>query len=148
MTTFNVTPDGVAIGGWDTVAYFTQNRAVEGSPGYAFEWQGATWLFASADNRDLFAGDPESYAPQFGGWCAYALSQGTYAAEVDPETAWTVHEGQLFLNWDERVRERWTGNGIEDGVRVGHENWAEVQRQIREGTARYSRQAGSPWNNL
>ena len=148
QTIVNVTPDGIAIGGWDTVAYFTDNRAVAGSSEFSHEWQEATWLFSSAEHRDLFAADPEAYAPQFGGWCAYALSQGEYAAEVDPEAAWTVHEDQLFLNWDEGVRKKWTRDGIEDGIDVGRENWVEVEHQILEGTARYSRKSDSPWKNL
>ncbi len=145
-TTFNATPDGIAIGGWDTVAYFTENRAVEGSPAISHDWQGATWLFASAEHRDLFAADPEAYAPQFGGWCAFALSVGEYAAEVDPESAWTIHEDQLFLNWDAGVRKRWERNGIGKGVETGRGNWLRVSRQILDGEARYSRKAGSPWN--
>ena len=83
-TTVNVTPDGIAIDGWDTVAYFTEDGAVRGVPEFSHEWDGATWLFSSAANRDLFASNPEAYAPEFGGWCAYALSQGRYAAEVEP----------------------------------------------------------------
>ena len=148
QTTVNVTPDGIAIGGWDTVAYFTENRAVTGSSEFSHEWQEATWLFSSAEHRDLFAADPEAYAPRFGGWCAYALTQGEYAAEVDPESAWTVHEDQLFLNWDEDIRKKWTRDGIEDGVVVGSENWVEVEQQILEGNARYSRKSDSPWKNL
>ena len=117
-------------------------------PSFSHEWQGATWLFSSAEHRDLFAADPEAYAPRFGGWCAYALTQGEYAAEVDPESAWTVHEDQLFLNWDEDIRKKWTRDGIEDGVVVGSENWVEVEQQILEGNARYSRKSDSPWKNL
>ena len=147
QTTFNATPNGIAISGWDTVAYFTENRAVAGSSEFTHEWQGATWLFSSAEHRDLFAADPEAYAPQFGGWCAYALTQGEYAAEVDPEAAWTVHEDKLFLNWDEDVRKKWTRDGIEDGIIVGRENWVEVEQQILAGNARYSRKPDSPWKD-
>ena len=147
-TTVNITPQGVAISGFDTVAYFTEDRAVMGSPEFSHDWQGATWHFSSAANRDLFAGDPEAYAPQFGGWCAYALSQGQYAAEVDPKQAWTVHENQLFLNWNARVRENWISNGLEEGVDVGRENWVVVEQQILDGDVEYSRKASSPWNDL
>jgi YHS domain-containing protein len=145
QTAINTTPDGIAIGGWDTVAYFTENRAAEGSPEFSHEWDGATWYFSSAENRDLFANDPEAYAPQFGGWCAYALSQGQYAAEVEPGTAWTVRDGALFLNWDEGVREKWMRN-VDAGIATGHRNWERVELQILDGNARFSRKPDSPWN--
>jgi len=145
-TTWNVTPDGVAIGGWDTVAYFTESRAVPGKPEFSHEWEDATWLFASQENLDLFASDPAAYAPQFGGWCAYALSKGQYAAEVDPQEAWTVHEGELFLNWSERVKEQWSRYNLDHGIATGRENWEVVEMQIEDGTVDYSRKSDSPWN--
>lgn len=145
-TSVNVTPDGVAIGGWDTVAYFTENRAIEGNPDIAHEWNGATWYFSSAENRDLFAGDPEAYAPQFGGWCAYALSQGQYAAEVEPDTAWTVRDGELFLNWDPGVRDKWMRNNLDNGIEIGRRNWERVELQVEDGDARFSRKPDSLWN--
>lgn len=146
-TSVNVTPDGVAIGGWDTVAYFTENRAVAGDPAISHRWDGATWYFSSSENRDLFAADPQAYAPQFGGWCAYALSQGRYAAEVDPETSWTVRDGELFLNWDEGVREKWMRD-VDRGIETGRRNWQSVEMQVEDGSARFSRKPDSPWNDL
>ena len=108
----------------------------------------ATWLFSSAANRDLFASDPEAYAPEFGGWCAYALSQGRYAAEVEPANAWTVRDGRLYLNWNASVRERWLGNDVANGIHVGERNWELVMEDILEGDANYSRKSNSPWNAL
>ncbi len=64
----------VAIKGYDPVAYFTQNQAVEGSPQYSHHWLGATWYFASAEHRDMFMRDPAKYAPQYGGYCADGVS--------------------------------------------------------------------------
>ncbi len=148
QTAVNVTPGGVAIGGWDTVAYFTGDRAVEGLPEFSHEWDGATWLFSSAGNRDLFAANPEAYAPAFGGWCAFALSKGQYAAEVDPANAWTVRDGMLYLNWDEGVRDRWLSGNVDNGVEVGGRNWEIVREGILEGDVRYSRKPDSPWNSL
>lgn len=142
----NTTPDGIAIAGFDPVAYFTQGRAVAGSPGIAHSWQGARWLFASPAHRDLFAAAPQAYAPQFGGWCAYALSRGRYAAEVDPEEAWTVRDGQLFLNWSRGVRERWLAGDVEAAIATGRRNWPHVEAAILDGSVRYSRKPGSPWN--
>ena len=147
-TTVNVTSDGIAIGGWDTVAYFTEESAVRGMPEFSHEWDGATWLFSSAANRDLFASEPEAYAPEFGGWCAYALSQGRYAAEVEPANAWTVRDGRLYLNWNASVRERWLGSNVANGIRVGERNWELVVKDILEGDAEYSRKSDSPWNAL
>ena len=66
---------GSAIEGYDPVAYFEEGRPVEGDSDYAYEWMGATWYFASARNRDLFAADPEKYAPQYGGYCAQSHSR-------------------------------------------------------------------------
>src|SRR5512135_2769630 len=88
---------GVAIRGYDPVAYFTESKPVEGSKQFTFEWQGATWRFASAANRDLFAKTPEKYAPQYGGYCAYAVSQG-HTATIDPQR-WRIVDGKLYLNY-------------------------------------------------
>jgi len=68
------TEDGLAIRGHDPVAYFTEGRPVRGSAEHVAEWNGATWQFASAQNRDAFLADPEAYAPQFGGFCAWAVA--------------------------------------------------------------------------
>ena len=96
---------GVAIDGYDPVAYFTAGRPVEGSKEHSFEWEGATWRFASAENRGLFAKEPGKYAPQYGGYCAYAIANG-YTADIDPD-AWTIHEGKLYLNYDEKIEAKW-----------------------------------------
>jgi YHS domain-containing protein len=77
---------GVAIEGTDPVAYFEDGEPALGSSEFEHEWLGATWRFASAENRDRFAAEPEKYAPQYGGYCAWAVSQG-YTAKIDP-AAW------------------------------------------------------------
>lgn len=97
--------DDIAINGYDPVAYFTQNQPVAGNLEYAVNWNDAVWLFASPDHMEMFEADPEAYAPQFGGYCAYALSKGSIAPTA-PE-AWTVHEGKLYLNFSLRARELW-----------------------------------------
>lgn len=97
--------DGKAIRGYDPVAYFTQEKAVEGSSAHIFEHNGATWQFASAENRDLFAANPEKYSPAYGGYCAYAVANN-YTASVDPD-AWTIRDGKLYLNYSKIVRARW-----------------------------------------
>ena len=89
----------VAIKGYDPVAYFTESRAVEGSPRFSHRWLGATWLFSSAKNRDLFASEPVKYAPQYGGHCADGVSLGTITTNIDPK-AWRIIEGKLYLSYD------------------------------------------------
>ena len=96
---------GEAINGYDPVAYFTEMKPVQGDHAYSFTYKGAPFHFASAENRDLFAADPEKYAPQYGGYCAYAMAQGAFATTV-PE-AWTVKEGKLYLNYSTGVRQLW-----------------------------------------
>ena len=89
----------VAIKGYDTVAYFTEGEAMEGSHEFSHRWLGATWHFASAEHRDLFAADPVKYAPQYGGHCADGVSFGTITTNIDPR-AWRIIAGKLYLNYD------------------------------------------------
>lgn len=88
--------DGVAIEGYDPVAYFTASKAVEGKDDFTAKHQGVTYLFSSAKNRDLFNADPGKYKPQYGGWCAYAMGESGEKVEVDPET-FKVLNGKLYL---------------------------------------------------
>ena len=96
---------GTALKGYDAVAYFTQSKPVKGSSQFSYEWMNAKWLFANAENRDKFAASPEQYVPQYGGYCAYAVSQG-HTAPVDPE-AWRVVDGKLYLNYSKGVQKKW-----------------------------------------
>ncbi|MCH7936045.1 MAG: YHS domain protein [Proteobacteria bacterium] len=96
---------GVAIDGTDPVAYFTEGKAVKGSSGFTHRWKGAAWRFKNTVNRDAFAASPEKYAPQFGGYCAWAVSQG-YTAGIDPE-AWKIVRGKLYLNYSKGVQAQW-----------------------------------------
>ena len=91
-----VDDNNIAIRGTDPVAYFTQGGPVAGSADFTHTWNNATWQFSSAENRDLFASNPEQYAPQYGGFCAWAMSQG-YTASIDP-SAWKIVDGKLYLN--------------------------------------------------
>ncbi|NNE81033.1 MAG: YHS domain protein [Silicimonas sp.] len=103
---------GVAINGYDPVAYLTMSKPVKGDAAFASDWVGASLLFANAENKTIFDADPDKYAPKYGGYCAYAVSKGA-TAPTDP-TAWTVHEGRLYLNFSVDVRGIWrqdlTGN--------------------------------------
>ncbi len=94
-----------AIEGYDPVAYFNDSKPVKGQDNIVLKWNDATWHFASLKNRDLFQRDPEKYAPQYGGWCAYGWAQG-YPAKIDPQ-AWSIVDGKLYLNYDLNVQKDW-----------------------------------------
>jgi hypothetical protein len=96
---------GLALKGYDPVGYYEQNRPVKGSPDFTHQWNGATWRFASARSRDLFIADQEKYAPQYGGYCAWAVSNN-YTADIDPE-AWKIVNGKLYLNYSKSVQKMW-----------------------------------------
>lgn len=97
--------DGVAIRGYDPVAYFTEGGPKQGDPTFAVDHGGAKWLFSSAANKALFEADPEKYLPAYGGFCAYGTSQG-HLVKIEPE-AWSIVDGRLYLNYDLSVRETW-----------------------------------------
>lgn len=115
--------DGVAIRGADPVAFFTEMAPVQGSADNALMWNGATWHFASVENMELFMANPEAYAPQYGGYCAFALSKGAIATSV-PE-AWTVHDGKLYLNFSVNVRQVWSED-IPGNVALADANWPAI----------------------
>lgn len=112
-----------AIRGHDPVAYFAQGGPAKGSKQFSHQWGGATWYFASAGNRDKFAAKPESYGPQYGGYCAYGVAQGS-APEIDP-SAWSIVEGKLYLNYSHSIRERWKKD-IPGYIRKADANWPAV----------------------
>ncbi len=95
----------LAIRGADPVAYFTMGEAVAGLPQYEYEWNGATWRFSSAANKEAFKAEPEAFAPAYGGYCAKAMSEGNVAS-VDPR-AWKIVDGKLYLNYSQEVQEQW-----------------------------------------
>ncbi|MBH0057396.1 YHS domain-containing protein [Pseudoalteromonas sp. SWXJZ94C] len=101
--------NNTAIKGYDTVAYFTQNKAVKGNDNYSVSYLGADWHFASAENKALFEKEPKRYAPQYGGWCAYAMADEGNAVGIDPE-AFYIHEDKLYLNYSESVQQKWLSN--------------------------------------
>ncbi|MDH3739777.1 MAG: YHS domain protein [Alphaproteobacteria bacterium] len=101
----NTTLFGTAIKGYDPVAYHTLGRPVEGSKQFSYDWNEATWRFANAKHRDLFAANPERYAPAYGGYCAYAIAFGS-KADIDP-TAWKIVDGTLYLNLSHSIKKRW-----------------------------------------
>ena len=118
--------DGVAIRGADPVAYFTQGQPVEGRTEFAYDWNGATWLFSSAQNRARFISDPEAYAPQYGGYCAFAASEGNLASTV-PE-AWKIVDGKLYLNYSLGVQQLWDQD-IPGHIAKANANWPGILTQ-------------------
>ena len=111
---------GVAISGYDAVTYFTEGKPVPGDAEHALMWHGATWYFASAATMEAFEMNPDAYAPQYGGYCAYAMSKGAVAPTV-PE-AFTVHDGKLYLNFSTEVRTIWS-NDIPGNVGLADGHW-------------------------
>lgn len=97
--------NGVAIKGYDTVAYHTERHAVLGSAEFSHEWKDAVWHFTSAEHRDMFAADPERYAPQYGGYCAWAVAKGM-TAPIDP-TIFRIFDDRLYLNLNMKVHKDW-----------------------------------------
>jgi YHS domain-containing protein len=112
-----------AIKGYDPVAYFRESKPTKGSEDFTVEWKGAEWRFVSAKNREDFQTDPAKYAPQYGGYCAWAVSQG-YTAGIDPD-AWKIVEGKLYLNYDRSVQEKWQKD-IPGLIRKADENWPKI----------------------
>ena len=112
--------EGVAVGGFDPVAYFVQGMPVAGDETITLEHGGATWRFSSEENRALFAADPGKYAPKYGGYCSYAAASG-YTAKGDPE-AWNIVDGRLYLNYSKGVRKRWERD-IPGNITKADANW-------------------------
>jgi len=121
-----LTYDEAAIGGYDPVAYFSQSAPVKGDPAHSTTWKGVEWRFASAENKAAFEAEPEAYAPQYGGFCAYAASKNAIAP-TSPD-AWTVHDGKLYLNYSTDVRSIWRQD-IPGNIAKADANWPGLQTQ-------------------
>lgn len=115
--------DGVAVAGHDPVAYFTEGKPVKGSKEHTLMYVGAEWRFSSADSKAKFMANPAAYAPQFGGYCAYAVSQG-YTAKGEPDV-WKIVDGKLYLNFSKGVQRRWERD-IPGHIASGEKNWPKV----------------------
>ncbi len=118
------TSDGTAIRGYDAVAYRTIETAAMGKPEYEFVWKGAKWLFVSQENRSRFAANPELYAPEYGGYCAWSISKGN-VMEADPKV-WKIVDGKLYLIQNEQVKEVWE-KSQPDLIEKSNENWQKIK---------------------
>ena len=116
---------GLVIRGYDPVAYFTEQKPVKGSGQFRYSWMGATWLFTSAVNRDQFAFNPTQYAPQYGGYCSYAVSKGR-TTSIDPE-AWRIVDGKLYLNYSRAVQQTWATD-VPGNIQKADQNWPALHK--------------------
>jgi hypothetical protein len=115
----------LAIKGYDAVAYFTMRRPVAGRPDITYVWHDATWQFASAKHRDLFAGNPRRYAPRYGGFCAGAMAQGM-KVPVDPK-AWVIIDDKLYLSYQKRFIREFAEDAPRN-IAKADENWKRIGR--------------------
>ena len=116
------TNDG-AIKGYDPVAYFNQSEAVKGKSEFTTKWMEADWYFSSKENLEAFKADPEKYAPQFGGYCAFGVSKGALY-KIEPD-AWKIVDGKLYLNYNKSIQQKWEANQA-DFITKAEANWPKV----------------------
>ena len=116
---------GVAIEGYDTVAYFTEKRAVKGSPDFYHDWLGATWHFKSAEHRDLFAASPVKFAPQYGGHCADGIAYGETTVNIEP-TSFAIIDGKLYLSAAKEMEL----DKVDGQLTKAEENWPKIKAGI------------------
>jgi len=116
--------DELAIKGYDAVAYFAAGRAIPGSESFALQWHNKTWHFISKENRALFAAGPEKYAPQYDGYCAWALTEAR-KAQTNPEV-WKIVDGKLYLNCSMSAYEKWSKD-IPGNIKKADANWLKLQ---------------------
>ncbi|HEV7257249.1 MAG TPA: YHS domain-containing (seleno)protein [Bosea sp. (in: a-proteobacteria)] len=116
-------PDGLAIRGYDPVAYFRDGGPRLGKPDFSVRHGSANWRFASAENKASFEADPERYLPAYGGFCAYGTSRG-YLVKIEPE-AWSIVDGRLYLNYDLGVRGTWL-NRTRTYIARANANWPNI----------------------
>ena len=115
----------LALRGYDPVAYFTEEKALVGRKEFTHEYADANWRFASAVNRDLFASNPERYAPQFGGYCAWGISQAKLFGG-DPRI-WKVVDGKLYVNYNKEIEKTWERD-IPGFIEKADHNWPTLEK--------------------
>ena len=116
---------GAAIKGFDPVAYFQENKAIEGENTISYKWSGSIWKFTSEENLEKFKIQPEKYAPQYGGFCAYGASEN-HLSPTDPE-AFTIVDSKLYLNYNKKVKELWIKN-TEQRIQKANEYWLTLKK--------------------
>jgi hypothetical protein len=122
---------GVAIMGYDPVAYFTENRAVKGSEEYSYEWLGTPWHFANSKHREMFMSEPVKYAPQYGGYCAGEVAiNSSVTVNVDPE-AFKIIDGKLYLIYDVGNADKFADHA-DELVPKGDANWPKAVADLNK----------------
>lgn len=118
--------DGMAIKGYDVVAFHTEAKATKGLENFTYRWKDANWLFANQANLDMFKEDPEKFAPQYGGYCAYGTADG-HKAPTETDT-WTIRDKKLYFNYNKKVQEIW--NKDQAGyIKKADKNWVEIREK-------------------
>lgn len=112
--------NNLAIKGYDTVAYFNKGKAIKGKDSFTFQWHKMTWYFSTKENRDLFSKAPEKYAPQYDGYCAWAMTEAR-KAQTDPEV-WKIVDEKLYLNCSKTAYEKWSRD-IAGNIKKADKNW-------------------------
>jgi len=115
-----------AVSGYDVIAYFEQSQPVEGSSKYQLSYKGADWYFSSQSNLDKFTANPEKYAPQYGGYCAWAMSNDKAAPGNPP--FWTIYNDKLYLNYDQNVLDTWRVNK-DEFIKQADAHWASMEKE-------------------
>jgi YHS domain-containing protein len=118
--------NGLAVKGYDVVAYFSDGRPVKGTANESYQWQGATWQFASPEHRAAFMREAARYAPQYGGYCAYAVAQGDIV-DIDPKQ-WKIVDGKLYLNANFLAQTLWLRDPA-GHIKNGDANWRIIPRR-------------------
>ena len=120
----NTDATGLVIRGYDPVAYFTEGRPMPGNPDLSVEYGGGKYLFATTANRDAFKTDPEKYAPQYGGYCAYGVAVGK-KFDIDP-SSWRIVDGKLYVNLNPMILGKW-GADTKGYIKKSEENWPQIR---------------------
>ena len=138
----NTTAAGIAVDGFDTVAYFELGRPVKGRAEHSVDHKGVRWLFATPAHRNAFAADPERYAPKYNGFCAVAVSEGA-AAEVDFINGWAIVDGALYMNWSAAVKRIFLTE-LPERLPASQKNWPDVHFDMKAGIRQIARHADFP----
>lgn len=121
----NKTWTGIAIKGYDPVAYFTKGQAVKGSADINYQWNDSKWYFSTEEDKKMFMDHPEKYAPQYGGFCAFGVSKNA-KADIDPN-AWTVDHDKLYLNYSMDVQKAWLSDK-DHLIQAANQNWPNLNK--------------------
>jgi len=128
----NALDNGVAMDGFDVVAYFKKGAPMKGSPSHKVQYKGKTWHFGSAENAADFSADPARYEPQHNGWCSYAVSEG-YGAQVDFVKGWAILDDKLYLNWNEETKDEFVAEQAKRKSQAAA-NWPGVHKGLQDGS--------------